>query len=104
MSSKNLEKFNANIKVDFRIRRDCTILVHKRWIYHSGRTGPAVLMELSRLDLEVRVDSVKKDQTVFEIKVIRNTGGGFSWSQIINVHILGGKPGIPQVFFEMLYV
>ena len=100
MSSKNLEKFNANIKVDFRIRRDCTILLNKRWIYHSGRTVPAVLMELSRLDLEVRVDSVKRDQIVFEIKVIRNSGGGFSWSQIINVHILGGKPGIPRYFLK----
>ena len=60
------------------------MLANERWIYKSGRTGPAVLMGLPRLDLEVHVDSVERDQIDFEINVIyKSDQFHWFWSNIL---------------------
>ena len=60
------------------------MLGNERWIYKSGRTGPAVLMGLPRLYLEVHVDSVERDQIDFEINVIYKSDQlHWFWSNIL---------------------
>ena len=74
MISKKLEKLNAKwiskSTLVSAVRHHYIMLANERWIYHSGRTRPAVLMGLPRLDLEVHVNSLKRDRIVFEINVI----------------------------------